>query len=190
MSIVQVIKPVAHTLGPVPIRRILPSRHRSMVGPFIFMDQGGPLTLPNRPGGGVPEHPHAGLSTFTYLFKGTMNHADSAGNVATIQSGDIALMTSGSGLTHEELPDPTDRSPTVDLFFIQMWLALPDALEETDPAFEHYRKHELPVVAGAGATARLAMGSGWGQTAKTTCHVPTIFAAAACGPAAEARRLH
>ncbi len=147
-----------------------------MVGPFIFMDQGGPLTLPRTTGGGVPEHPHAGLSTFTYLLQGRMMHADSAGNAATIQSGDNALMTSGSGITHEELPDATDSSKTVDIYFVQMWLALPDAFEETAPAFEHYRRDDLPVVTREGATARLAMGSAWGETAPTTCHAPTIFA--------------
>ena len=62
----QTIEPMASRVGAIPIRRYLPSRARQMVGPFIFMDLGGPLEVPAGAQGGAPEHPHAGLATFTY----------------------------------------------------------------------------------------------------------------------------
>ena len=95
----QTIEPTPENLGAISIRRYLPSRTRQMVGPFIFMDQGGPLELPDGTSGGVPEHPHAGLSTFTYLMEGSVEHTDSAGNQAVVERGDVALMTAGSGIT-------------------------------------------------------------------------------------------
>ncbi|MDB5695488.1 MAG: pirin, partial [Sphingomonas bacterium] len=60
---------------------------------------------------------------------------------------------------------------------IQTWLALPDALEETDPAFQHIPAADLPVIEHAGATARVIMGGLWGASAPTTAHAGTIYAA-------------
>ena len=71
----------AHELGPgFPVRRVLPSAKRRMVGPFIFLDHFGPMVVP--PGGDgmeVRPHPHIGLATVTYLFDGGIFHRDSLG---------------------------------------------------------------------------------------------------------------
>ena len=45
-NIAQTIAPTTHDLGEFEVRRVLPSRHRRMVGPFIFVDEFGPATLP------------------------------------------------------------------------------------------------------------------------------------------------
>ncbi|MEO1304344.1 MAG: pirin family protein [Pseudomonadota bacterium] len=175
MAVLQTIIPSAENLGPIEIRRVLPSSARQMVGPFIFMDQGGPATLPNGPNAGVGEHPHAGLSTFTYLLAGKGYHRDSAGHAASIQTGDIALMTAGSGITHEELPHPEDTSPVLDSYFVQMWLALPDEVEDMKPAFELHRADTLPIIEFGSGHARVLMGTAWGATAPTTCFIDTVF---------------
>ncbi|MEO0323158.1 MAG: DoxX family protein [Myxococcota bacterium] len=54
---------------------------------------------------------------------------------AVFRAGDIALMTAGRDITHEELPDPEDRAEVALIHFAQLWLALPDALEDAEPAF-------------------------------------------------------
>ena len=54
-----VITPVTHDLGAFKVHRALPARERTMVGPFIFVDQFGPARLPRRPGDGraaAPAH--------------------------------------------------------------------------------------------------------------------------------------
>lgn len=50
------------------VRRILPFRRRRMVGPFIFLDHAGPVSISptNINSMDVLPHPHIGLSTFTY----------------------------------------------------------------------------------------------------------------------------
>jgi redox-sensitive bicupin YhaK (pirin superfamily) len=53
---------------------------------------------------------------------------------------------------------------------------LPAAKEETDPAFEHVARDELPVVEADGVRARVVMGSLWGAASPVTCHSPTIYA--------------
>ncbi|MEM9491874.1 MAG: pirin family protein [Myxococcota bacterium] len=175
-SIIETIPPRIHPLGGVSVRRYLPATGRQMVGPFIFMDYGGPFKIPHTMAKGVPEHPHAGLATFTYLMDGEMNHRDSAGYAATIRAGDIALMTAGRGITHEELPSRAEVKDTHRAHFLQLWIALPDEAEETEPTFELHRQADLPVVRTDGALVRVAMGSGWGETAPTTCYTTTIFA--------------
>ena len=47
----QIITPVTHDLGAFKVRRTLPARERTMVGPFIFVDEFGPARLPAGRGG-------------------------------------------------------------------------------------------------------------------------------------------
>ena len=80
MSIVtQTLTPTTHDLGQFQVRRVLPSRARSMVGPFIFVDQFGPAQLDIGSGMDVRPHPHINLATVTYLFDGAIEHRDSLG---------------------------------------------------------------------------------------------------------------
>ncbi|MFK8023807.1 MAG: pirin family protein [Ilumatobacter sp.] len=177
------IQPIPGSVGNFPIGRYLPSHIRQMVGPFIFMDLGGPLEIPAALEGGTPEHPHAGLSTFTYLMQGSVQHTDSAGHRAVVEQGDVALMTSGSGITHEELPPGgLDPAQLRRVEFAQMWLALPDEVEDMDPTFQHVKAAELPVVDLAGGSARIGIGTGWDATAPTHIHTDTLFAEVKVAP--------
>ncbi len=174
MSIIQSIDPVTHDLGAFQVRRVLPSPRRIMVGPFIFVDEFGPATIPAGQAMDVRPHPHIGLATVTWLFEGAINHRDSLGSFATIRPGQVNLMTAGKGIVHSErgLPDERDREKPI--FGMQTWLALPDGQEELAPAFESLA--DLPLVEDNCASARVIMGSLWGKTAPTTQHSATIYA--------------
>src|SRR3954453_13766184 len=74
------IAPVTHDLGAFKVHRTLPSRERTMVGPFIFVDEFGPARLPAGLGMDVRPHPHINLATVTYLFEGAIEHRDSIGS--------------------------------------------------------------------------------------------------------------
>ena len=155
----ETIAPVTHDLGAFKVHRTLPSRQRTMVGPFIFVDEFGPARLPAGQGMDVRPHPHINLATVTYLFEGAIEHRDSIGSHQVIEPGAINLMTAGKGIVHSE------RS-----------LALPDGREEIDPAFDHVGAEGLPLVEDGGARARVLMGTLWGAAAATPCHSPTIYA--------------
>lgn len=174
MSILQTIAPVTHDLGAFRVRRALPAPGRTMVGPFIFVDQFGPSQLQPGEAMDVRPHPHIGLATVTWLFEGAIDHRDSLGNYATIRPGQVNLMTAGRGIVHSERSPAEERPKPPRLYGMQTWLALPDGSEEIDPAFES--RADLPLVEGDGASARVIMGSLWGKTAPTTCHSPTIYA--------------
>ena len=95
--IFQTIAPVTHDLGGFKVHRTLPSKPRTMVGPFIFFDQMGPAKLAPGQGIDVRPHPHINLATVTYLFAGAIDHRDSLGTVQRIEPGAVNLMTAGSG---------------------------------------------------------------------------------------------
>ncbi|PLK25533.1 pirin family protein [Novosphingobium sp. TH158] len=184
MTPLETIAPVTHDLGALRVRRVLPSRGRTMVGPFIFVDEFGPAQLALGQAMDVRPHPHINLATVTWLFDGefagAIDHRDSLGTFATIRPGQVNLMTAGSGIVHSERSPAEERSAGPRLYGMQTWLALPDALEEIAPAFE--ARTDLPLVEDACASARVIMGSLWGVTAPTTCHAATIYAEIVLAP--------
>ena len=91
-----VIVPRTRDLGDFEVRRALPSRERRMVGPFVFFDRMGPSEFLLGQGIDVRPHPHIGLATVTYLFRGEILHRDSLGTLQPIRPGEVNWMTSGS----------------------------------------------------------------------------------------------
>ena len=174
--IVQTIAPVTHDLGAFKVRRALPTRERTMVGPFIFVDEFGPARLPPGQGMDVRPHPHINLATVTYLFDGAIEHRDSLGSRKVIEPGAVNLMTAGKGIVHSERSPAGSRAAGPSFYGMQTWLALPDGREEIDPAFDHVAAAGLPLVESGGSSARVLMGTLWGASAATPCHSPTIYA--------------
>jgi len=172
----ETITPVTHDLGDFKVRRTLPAKTRTMVGPFIFVDQFGPARLPPGHGMDVRPHPHINLATVTYLFEGAIEHRDSLGTHQVIRPGAINLMTAGRGIVHSERSPETERPGGPSLYGMQTWLALPDGQEDIEPAFEHVDETALPLIESDGVSARVLMGTLWGKTAGVTEHSQTIYA--------------
>lgn len=172
--ITQTITPTTHNLGQFEVRRALPSKARTMVGPFIFVDEFGPAQLDQGGGMDVRPHPHINLATVTWLFEGAIDHRDSLGSYSTIRPGQVNLMTAGKGIVHSERSPQSEREGGPKLFGMQTWLALPDGQEEIDPAFEAIS--DLPIVEDQCAKAIVIMGKLWGKRAATTTHAETIYA--------------
>ncbi len=170
----QVLVPSTHDLGQFEVRRVLPAKARSMVGPFIFIDQFGPAQLDLGYGMDVRPHPHINLATVTWLFEGAIDHRDSLGTCETIRPGQVNLMTAGRGIVHSERSPQAERKVGPRLYGMQTWLALPDGREEIDPAFEAVT--ELPIVEDRASRAIVIMGELWGERAPTTTHAATIYA--------------
>ena len=178
------IAPVTHDLGGFKVHRTLPSKPRTMVGPFIFFDQMGPARLSPGDGIDVRPHPHINLATVTYLFAGSIDHRDSLGTFQRIEPGAVNLMTAGRGIAHSERSPADERAVGPELDGIQTWLALPQSKEEVDPGFEHVPAEALPVIDGDGVRLQLIMGEGFGARSPVTQHSPTIYAAITLAPGA------
>ncbi len=164
------------SLGGFDVGRVLPYAKRRMIGPFVFLDHMGPLSLPP----GIPRemdvrpHPHIGLSTVTYLFEGEMTHRDSVGSEVAIRPGEVNWMTAGRGITHSERFDRLRREGGR-LHGIQSWVALPEDQEESEPAFAHHDAADLPALEQQGAWMRLIAGSAFGEKGAVRTHSPLFY---------------
>ncbi|MEM9463645.1 MAG: pirin family protein [Myxococcota bacterium] len=157
---------------------MLPSPRRRMVGPFIFFDHMGPGTLEPGKGIDVRPHPHINLATVTYLFEGELDHRDSLGIHQTIHPGALNLMVAGRGIVHSERSGPAFRERGGTMHGIQLWLALPRAHEEVEPAFEHHPTDTLPTLERDGVTLRVLLGEAFGERSPATSYSALFYAEA------------
>lgn len=149
------------------VRRSLPSRARTTVGAWCFVDSYGPAT-----GGAVmlvPPHPHTGLQTVTWLLSGEVLHEDSTGATARVRPGGLALMTGGDGVAHAERSLPADGAP---LHGVQLWVALPEEHRHRAASFEHHE--DLPVRSRDGVRTTVLVGDHDGMTSPATAWTPLL----------------
>ena len=157
------------------VKRILPFRLRRMVGPFIFMDHGGPISVPATANVDVLPHPHIGLSTVSYLLGGNVMHRDSLGVEQLIKPGEVNWMTAGKGIAHSERFEDPALLAGGGLEMIQTWVALPEKDEEADPSFKNYTAEELPVFTDKGIWMRLIAGNAYGLSSHVTTSSPLFY---------------
>ncbi len=183
-AIAAVIVPRARDIGGFEVRRALPAPRRQMVGPFIFFDQMGPAEFVTGQGIDVRPHPHIGLATVTYLYRGEFQHRDSLGSNQMIAPGEVNWMVAGRGVTHSERTSAATRAGAHDLFGVQTWVALPAAQEETAPSFEHHGRDALPILEDRGLRLRLILGAAYGARAPARVFSETFYVDAALEPGA------
>ena len=152
-------------LGAFSVRRVLPHRDVRSVGPFVFFDHMGPADFKPGQGIDVAPHPHIGLATVTYIFEGAIRHHDSLGSLLEIKPGDLNWMHAGRGITHSERETDAVRNSAHKLDGLQLWVAVPEEDEESDPEFFHVTKDDLPIIEDAGLHMRLIAGEAFGKTA-------------------------
>ncbi len=174
-AIETLIIPRARDLGGFEVRRALPAPARQMVGPFIFFDQAGPAEFLTGQGIDVRPHPHIGLATVTYLFRGEFQHRDSVGSDQLILPGAVNWMVAGRGVTHSERTSAETRTHPHSLFGIQTWVALPEDQEDAAPTFEHHGKDTLPVIDDDGVRVRLILGQAYGARAPASVFSDTFY---------------
>ncbi len=157
------------------VRRLLPAVQRRSVGPFLFFDHFGPVTLAPGTTHDVRPHPHIGLATVTYLFDGAIMHRDSLGFSQRIEPGAINWMTAGRGIVHSERGPEELKDRAYVNHGIQLWAALPRAHEETAPDFVHTPAADIPSLVLGGAQIRVLAGEAFGQSSPVKTFSKTIY---------------
>ena len=172
-----VIQARRRSLGGFEVGRVLPFAEHRMVGPFVFFDHMGPIVFPpNIPQGtDVRPHPHIGLATITYLLDGEITHRDGLGTLQVIRPGEVNWMTAGRGITHSERFEGM-RAAGGRMDGIQAWVALPEAHEEAEPAFDHYAGEDLPALEERGVSLRLLAGEAYGHKSRVKTFSPVFYA--------------
>lgn len=69
------------------------------------------------PGTGFPMHSHENMEIVTYVLEGAVSHRDSSGGQGKTESGDVQVMSAGTGIRHEER-----NAESEPLRFFQIWL--------------------------------------------------------------------
>jgi len=69
-------------------------------------------------GGGFGTHPHDNMEIVSIPLKGSLAHKDSTGTDGIIRTGDVQIMSAGSGIRHSEF----NHSKTEPTNFLQIWV--------------------------------------------------------------------
>jgi len=170
-----VITPKDRDLGGFCVRRLLPNIRLRSIGPWVFFDHMGPAVFEPNQVFEVRPHPHIGIATVTYLFAGEIFHRDSLGTAQPIRPGAINLMVTGSGMVHSERQTPELQTQRRELHGLQLWLALPEADQETAPAFYHYPANDIPAVTVSGVKVRVLMGQAYGVASPVKTYSETLY---------------
>ncbi|MCW3084142.1 MAG: pirin family protein [Bacteroidetes bacterium] len=157
-------------IGSFMVGRLLPFRGKRMVGPFIFIDHMGPAQLTGSENFDVPPHPHIGLSTLTYLFEGKIMHRDSLGTAIEIKPQQVNWMTAGKGIVHSERTPEYLRHADKSMHGLQIWVAMPKELEQSEPSFFHANEEELPAWETEGIHYKLIAGKAFGKQSPVPVH--------------------
>ena len=69
-------------------------------------------------GTGFGTHPHDNIEIVSIPLDGDLEHKDSMGNTAVIRSGDVQVLSAGTGITHSEYNKNKDQ----EVKFLQIWV--------------------------------------------------------------------
>jgi len=136
----------------VSLVRVLGNQTVADYDPILMLDSFD-STNPDDYTAGFPMHPHRGIETISYVYRGHMTHKDSLGNEDTIGDGEVQWMTAGSGILHEE------RLPaSVRLLGVQLWLNLPAKDKMAPPAYKSIKNSEIEEIEFEWGKLRLLAG--------------------------------
>ncbi|MFV0540089.1 MAG: pirin family protein [Aestuariibaculum sp.] len=170
-----VIEERAANIGHFMVGRLLPFRQKRMVGPFIFIDHMGPACMDKHDNLDVAMHPHIGLATLTFLFEGAIMHRDSLGTEIEIEPGAVNWMIAGKGVVHTERTPERFRYSDKMLHGLQIWVAMPKEIEQSEPSFHHIPANKIPEWSMQGANFKLIAGELFGQKSPVPIMSPTYF---------------
>lgn len=114
---------------------------------------------------GAP-HPHAGLETVTFILEGSLADSDEG----LLCEGDVAWMTAGRGVIHNE-----DVRTTGPARILQLWITLPESERHAAPRLEILRRDEMPVHRAPGVQARVYSGTSNGLASRVPPHIPVTL---------------
>ena len=139
--------------GPI-TRLVSPEDLGELIKPFVFLDSFNMDAIRSNVFG---YHPHSGIVTVTTIFEGDIEYEDSTGKAGLLTAGTVEWMQAGSGVWHTTSPVAQARTH---LRGYQLWLALPESLENTAPESLYIESNEIPKV----GSVRVILGEYQGTT--------------------------
>jgi redox-sensitive bicupin YhaK (pirin superfamily) len=136
----------------VSLVRVLGNQTIEEYDPILMLDSFDSIN-PDEYTAGFPLHPHRGIETISYIYRGQMVHKDSLGNEDAISDGEVQWMTAGSGIMHEEKLPASER-----MLGVQLWLNLPAKDKMVDPAYFSIKNNEIKEIILENGKLRLLAG--------------------------------
>ena len=132
--------------GGFQVRRPFPTRALDHVDPFLLLDEAGPIQ--HKPGDedGLPDHPHRGFETLTYILEGETRSHDSTGFVDDFYAGDVEWTTAGRGIVHGGGPTENTRQHGGSMRGFQLWVNLPAAKKMIPPQSLRIKAESIPII--------------------------------------------
>ena len=153
----------------VSLVRVLGHRTVQEYDPILLLDSFD-STNPADYTAGFPMHPHRGIETISYVYRGFMTHKDSLGNEDTIGDGEVQWMTAGSGIMHEEKLPAAER-----LLGVQLWLNLPAKDKMAPPAYRSIKNSEIEEIELNWGKLRLLAGEFEGRKGYISQYLPLNY---------------
>jgi redox-sensitive bicupin YhaK (pirin superfamily) len=132
--------------GPI-TRLVSPSDIGELIKPFVFLDFFD-LSATNAPNFGW--HPHSGIATLTVVHEGAIEYQETTGVKGTLAAGGVEWMRAGRGVWHTGSALGTRQTKG-----FQLWIALPEELENASCQSQYLSADEVP----AENPARVILGS-------------------------------
>jgi redox-sensitive bicupin YhaK (pirin superfamily) len=129
--------------------------------PFIMLADDR-VDLPRGQRAGGP-HPHAGFEIVTFVVEGEARDRDEG----LLRAGDVAWMTAGNGVVHNEDLEPLGR-----LRILQLWVSPPTASRWAEPRFSLLARDEAPIRHEPGVEARIYSGTSGPADAPSHIYLP------------------
>ncbi len=150
----------------VSLVRVLGKQTVQAYDPILLLDSFD-STNPDDYTAGFPMHPHRGIETISYVYRGYMTHRDSLGNEDTIGDGEVQWMTAGSGIMHEEKLPAAER-----LLGVQLWLNLPAKDKLAPPAYKSIKNSDIEKIDFDWGKLRLLAGEFEGRKGYMSKYLP------------------
>ena len=149
--------------------RVLSRRTTEEYNPILMLDSFD-SNDPDDYTAGFPMHPHRGIETITYVYRGRITHRDSLGNEDTIAEGEVQWMTAGSGILHEEKLPASER-----LLGVQLWLNMPAKNKMAAPAYKSIKNDQIEEIIFEGGRLRLLAGQYMERKGYASKYLPLDF---------------
>ncbi|MDP1689026.1 MAG: pirin family protein, partial [bacterium] len=89
------------------------------------------------------------------MLSGEVSHEDSMGNKGIIGPGAVQWMTAGSGIIHQEMPNPN----VVPITGFQLWVNLPKKEKMMSPRYQDITSDQIKTVSYDGVEVKIISGS-------------------------------